>query len=430
MNGGPIAITGVGLISPLGLDAERHFQRLLMGESGVELLAAAELQNSFYHLQAKALGFVRREMISHRMLRKLLSPSSAFAVAAAGQALSDGGVAGDAESLRGCGLYVGSVLVDIDPELFLGALRGSLNKEGDLDITQFATRGMFLIDPLFLVRALPNAGLCGIAVQHQVLGPNLNLTNGTVSGLQSVITAASAIRRGETAMAIAGGYDSLLRIDSIIEHLIAGRLSRRSENPGQACRPFDSSRDGYALGEGAAFVLLEAEDHARARGARIYGELLGGGQATDPDALVNRHPGDYAALEHAARQALGEARCEPGEIDVVFGDGVATLEDDLSEAAALRRLFGNKPVSFTAATGAIGFTGSASGAFSLIHAVMGIRRQVIPPMINCENPDPRCSLHSAPRQRQVAIRRALVWNSDRGVKNAAVVVAPAGLEAE
>jgi 3-oxoacyl-[acyl-carrier-protein] synthase II len=417
-----IVFTGMGMVSPLALECTRHFERLLTGESGVGSLTNAQFQNQHYGLEAKVCGFDRRKMIEHRMLRKLLSPSAAFAVAAGGQALRDGGVAERFDWLGGCGLYVGSVLVDIDPETFLGALKNSLDKKGELDITQFATRGMFTIDPLFLVRALPNAGLCGIAVEHQVLGPNLSLTNGTVGGLQSVILAADALRRGDAQMALAGGCDSLLRLDSIIEHLAAGRLSRRTDDPGQACRPFDLSRDGYALGEGAAFVLLETESHARARCTRVYGELLASGQSSNPAALMGQTPGEESVLDCSAMLAMREAHCDPDEVEVIFGDGVATVQDDLMEARAVQRLFGNRPVSFTVATGSIGFTGSCSGVFSLIHALMGMHRQIIPPMINCHQPDPRCPLHFVREPRPCAFRRALVWNSDRGVKNATVII--------
>jgi 3-oxoacyl-[acyl-carrier-protein] synthase II len=417
-----VVITGLGLVSPLALNAEEHFRLLLEGESALEPMIETEYRNFPQVLQAKVYGIDKRKMITQRMLRKLLSRSAVFAVVAAGQALRDGGVIEDKECLSKCGLYVGSVLVDIDPELFLSALKGSLDRNGQLDIIQFATRGMFLIDPLFLVRALPNAGSCGIAVEHQTLGPNVNLTNGAVSGLQAVISAANAIRRGETEIALAGAYDSLLRMDSIIEHFLANRLSQNMEQPKRACRPFDVERDGYALGEGAAFVLLESEQHALARGAHIYGELISSGQATDATCFIEQTPKNGVALEQAARQALAEAQCEASEIGVLFGDGVAAIEDDLSEAAAVRRLFGETPVLFTAATGSTGYLGTAGGAFSLIHALMGMKHNVVPPMINCERPDPRCALSFADKPQQRQYKRALVWNSDRGIKNAVLVI--------
>jgi 3-oxoacyl-[acyl-carrier-protein] synthase II len=417
-----IVITGLGLVSPLAQDAEEHFRLLLSGASALEPMTDIEYRNFPHCLQAKVHDIDRRKLIAHRMLRKLLSRSAVYAVVAAGQALKDGGVQEDFECLRECGLYVGSVLVDIDPELFLSALKGSLDQTGKLDITQFATRGMFLIDPLFLVRALPNAGLCGIAVEHQTLGPNLNLTNGAISGVQAIISAANAIRRGETEIALAGGYDSLLRMDSFIEHFLGNRLSKSMEQPQRACRPFDMERDGYALGEGAAFVLVESEQHALARNAHIYGELVSSGQATDATCFIEQTPKIGVALEYAARQALEAARCDVSEIDVLFGDGLATVEDDLSEAAAAQRLFGETPVPFTAATGSTGYLGTAGGPFSLIHALMGMQQSVVPPMINCTSPDPRCALPFVHEPEHRPYKRALVWNSDRGVKNAALLI--------
>jgi 3-oxoacyl-[acyl-carrier-protein] synthase II len=185
-----------------------------------------------------------------------------------------------------CGLYIGSVCLDADPEAFIPALRESIDATDQVDLSRFAAHGIKLIDPLFLVKSLPNAGLCAIAIQHQTLGPNANITNGSVSGLQAIISAMSALRRGEAEMALAGGYDSLLRMDSIVDHLLAGRLAGARFAPAQACRPFDRRRSGYALAEGAAFLVLETLDHARARHASLYGELIASGQSAVPSNLL------------------------------------------------------------------------------------------------------------------------------------------------
>ena len=279
---------------------------------------------------------------------------------------------------------------------------------------------MSLLDPLFLVRALPNAGLCGISLEFQVLGPNVNITNGTVSGLQAVATAAAAIRRGEVALAVAGGYDSLIRMDSIAEHLLAGRLA--TGQPGSvACRPFDAERAGLALGEGAAFVVLESASHAAARGATVYGELRGIAHTTDATAFPRTDPCDGRALEQAARQALrsSDGPAHPG---AVFGDGLGTEADDLREANVFARLVEDGPTVYTASTGAFGFAGAASGVFSLIHALLALDAQAVPPLTSCRRLDPRCRLRPAAPGDRACLERALVWNSDHGLKNVAAVV--------
>jgi len=419
-----VVVTGLGVVSPLGLDVSEHRAALSAGRSGAALAGDPRFRDQGPQLEARVRGFDRRAAVTNRMLRKLLSPSAGYAVGAAGEALADAGLRGDAEALGGCGLYVGSLSLEIDPEVFIPPLRASLTPDGRFDISLFARRGMKMLDPLFLVRALPNAGVCGISVEHQVLGPNTNLTNGTASGLMSVGRAAAAVRRGEVRCAVAGGYDTLLGMDSVAEHLIAGRLSRRFDSPADACRPFDRHRDGYVLGEGAAFVVIESADHALARGARVYAELGPFGETTDTRLLRPEKRHDGSALERAAQLVLDGDGRGADELGAVFGDGLGTELDDLREAGALEKLLLDAPAPFAAVTPALGFTGAASGVFSLVHAVLAVHGGVAPALPERREEDPRCRVHVLRRPAALAHPRALVWNSERGVKNVATLVGP------
>jgi 3-oxoacyl-[acyl-carrier-protein] synthase II len=418
-----VVVTGVGVVSPLGTTATEHFAAFLEGRSAVSVSPEPEYEKYSPQLEARVTGYDRRATISSRMLRKVLAPSPGFAVGAAGEALADAALAGNEAVLAGCGLYVGSLSLEIDPDVFVPPLRASLTKEGEFDLSLFATRGMKLLDPLFLVRALPNAGLCGVSLEHQVLGPNTNLTNGPTSGLAAVALAVGAIERGEVACAVAGGYDSLLVMDAIAEHLIAGRLARNGAVPERACRPFDRNRCGYVLGEGAAFVVLESAEHARQRGATAYGRIAGYASTTDPGRLLPSEPLDGTALEYAARSALRQADVRAADLGAVFGDGLGTELDDIRESRVLARLLDGAAVPFTAPTSAVGFTGAASGVFSLVHGMIALRRGVAPPLLNCEELDPRCPLHRLTAPAPLAAANVLVWNSERAVKNVAVVAA-------
>jgi len=408
-----VVVTGIGAVSALGAETGTHLRRLLAGDCGDAPPVGTEQRSLWSPLEARVSGFDRRTAIANRMLRKLLTPSGAYAVAAAGQALKGAGFASGAPELARCGLYVGSVCIDIAPEIFIPALRESIGEAGGIEVSRFATRGMLLIDPLFLVKSLPNGGLGGIAIEYQVTGPNLNLTNGPVSGLQAVASAVRALRHGDADMALAGGYDSLLGMDSVAEHVLAGRVAPDGDSAA-TCRAFDRRRRGYVLGEGAAFLMLETAEHARRRGAPVWAEVVGGGQATSPPEAA------ADGLRRAARAALGD----DGGVMAVFGDGTAIEGEDLAEDEAARRLFADAPVPYTAAIPALGFTGSASGAFSLLHACAAVRDGVVPPLIHCDEPDPRCRLDLVHRARPVEPGRALVWNSDRGVKHVAISVAP------
>ncbi|MGH2537011.1 MAG: beta-ketoacyl synthase N-terminal-like domain-containing protein [Candidatus Promineifilaceae bacterium] len=422
MNGERVVVTGVGVVSPLALDSAGHFARWLAGESAVTLIEHPLYEENARQLQAPVRAYDRRQTIDSRMLRKLLSPSAGYAVGAAGEALQMAGLTGASDVLEQCGLYVGSLSLEIDPGVFIPPLRASLDKAGNFDISLFARRGMKLIDPLFLVKALPNAGVCGISVQHQILGPNINLTNGPTSGLAALALADGAIRRGEAACALVAGYDTLLGVDSFVEHFIAGRLSTRYDSPAGACRPFDRERDGYVLGEGAACVLLESAGHARRRGAEPLAEILALGQATAVAALRPQNGRDGRGLSQAAGQALRAGGCEPARLGALFMDGLGTAEDDIREAQVAHEVTGGAPVPVTAATPAIGYTGAAGGLFSLVHALLALRAQVIPPLANYRQPDPNCPIHCLAEAGRGSYDRALVWNSDRGVKNLAVLL--------
>jgi 3-oxoacyl-[acyl-carrier-protein] synthase II len=417
-----VLVTGVGLVSPLALSVEPHFQGWIGGKSAVHLTSNPVFAENGPYLEARVTDFDRKEVLTNRMLRKLLSTSAGYAVSAAREAVSASGLGNNPSELERCGLWVGSLSLEIDPEQFVPPLRASLNNQGEFEISQFARRGMKLLDPLFLVRALPNAGTCGISIELQILGPNTNLTNGTTSGIMAVCLAAAAIQRGEIDCALAGGYDTLLGMDSIAEHMVSNRLSNQSSVPEKACKPFDKSRDGYVLGEGAAFVFLESEEHALKRGAQPYAELASFGTTMDSSLLFSKNPQDGTALYHAACEALQSGGCDSANLGLIVGDGLGTELDDLRESGVYRQITNGDQTAFTASTSSIGFTGAASGVFSLIHAALALQHQVLPPLLNCDDPDPLCAMNFVTQATQSEFRHALAWNSDRGVKNVAILL--------
>jgi 3-oxoacyl-[acyl-carrier-protein] synthase II len=420
VNGRRVAVTGIGIVSPLGLDANQHFDRLVAGASAIQALDD-EVYRSFPPLAyARVRDFDRRRWVPDRMLRKLLSTGSAYALGSATEALRDSGIV--AAEFSDCGLYVGSVCLEVSPETFIPALKESVNRENQVDITCFAQHGIKLLDPLFLVRALPNAGLCAIAIQHQILGPNANFTNGPISGLQAIIAGTEAIRRGDAEFALAGGFDSLLQMDCFVDHQLSGRLAHWKGSAADCCRPFDRNRDGYALSEGAAFLMLENLDHARYRGVRIYGEILASAESASPRNLIDPTFDGSTALCAAASRALELSSISRTDVGLVLGNGLAVEADDAMEMVAYGKVLGDSRAPFTAFTGAFGFVGAASGAFSVAHAFLAIRHQVVPPLTNCHDVVAGCTIPFVSKAQDAPLRHAMVWTSDRGVKNAALVV--------
>jgi len=413
-----VLVTGLGVVSCLGLSLDEHWRRLLAGQAGIRALDGALPSVLPVKLEAPVVGVRVEDHIRNRMLRKLLLPSATFAVLAAGHALADAGLAGDEARLDECGLYFGSTSYEVAGRTFEPALRASFGADRVFDFARFAQVGMEQVDPLLIVKGLPNAAPCGVAIEHGIHGPNASYADGLTSGLQAVASGFEAVRSGIADVALVGGSDSLLLADHFIAHHVAARLILGDERPWLGARPFDTRRRGYVLGEGAAVCILEAEDHAHARDARVYGELLGAGETCVP----LRADTDGRALEAAARAAMRIRPDEPAEPDVVFASGLGTFDDDQREADACRRLFPPPAnVLITAATGALGMTGAAGGAFALVHALLGLRCGTIPPTTGCECVDPQCAVSVVRESRTFEMARALVWASD-GARHVALSI--------
>jgi 3-oxoacyl-(acyl-carrier-protein) synthase len=412
-----VVATGVGVVSCLGTTAPEHFRRLLVGESGVAPLTGSRGRGLPVHFELPVQGFDPRRAIRNRMLRKLLQPSGAYAVAAAGEALADAGLAstgrGEEEGgdprMAAAGLFFGSVSYDLPSRLYVPALRASFGPDERFSFERFGRQGVALVDPLLIVKGLPNAALCGIAIEHGIQGPNANFANGAVAGLEAVIAAAAAVRRGEVEVAVAGGSDCLLQPEHLIEHTLRERLWTGEAPRATACRPFAAGRQGYLPGEGAAAVVLESADHARERGARAWAEVLGDGEtAAGPG-------GEEEALAAAASFALAGALP-----DALFAQGIGTPADDLREARVAEALFGGR-VPVTAATGALGYTGAAGGILAFVHALWSLARGWLPPTVGCDEPDPGCPVPLVRAAERRPLATALAWATDEGRKNAAVL---------
>lgn len=413
-----VAITGLGAVSSLGLDLESHLHQLEAGTSGVGLWDGPEPRGTGVAFACAVRGFRPRKLIANRMLRKLLQPSGAYAVVAAGEALAAAGLGGDdpeaVERRHGAGLWLGSPSWDLPSAMFAPALRASFDRDEQFSFERYGRHAMNLVDPLLIVKGLPNAALCGIAIEHGICGPNANVANGPVGGLQALLAAAAAIRRGEVTVAIAGGADSLLRGEHVIAEVLAGRAwtgedPREDPNARYAARPFAQGRRGYRLGEGAAICVLEGLDRARSRGARILAVLGDDGQS----AAV---PGLDPVLPRAARQAVASRGA-----DAVFGQGLGSPRDDVAEAATVRDVVGFD-VPLTGATAAIGYTGAASGAFAVVHATAAITRGRLPPTLGSTPPDPDCAANIIRSTTEHAVDRALAWAMDDDHQGVAVTL--------
>lgn len=363
-----IVITGVGVVSPLGLNVVEHMQGVSQPtylRPAPEGIASLDVPHAY-----KVTGFDPGLAISNRMLRKILTTAASHAVSAAGQAIKSSALS--KRKVETASLFVGSLGLDQDLDLFGEALHASLDAEHKFSYERYSRYGKALIDPLFLVKSLPNAGLCGTAIEHQILGPNLNIMSGSASGLLALDAAFQQVRSGATSVALVGGYDSTLQLEIILAHMLEGRVATGT-NP----------KRGYVLGEGAAFFVVEDAEHAEARGATVYAEISDVTHAHSAPASAAE------ALYRIAREAAGNA-----EVDAVFGDGLNLPDEDALEQQTLLRL--QPSLTLRSFTDKTGYCGVASPLFSLLHATLAV--------VNGE------------------VTKPLVWSSDHGRHHVAIAL--------
>lgn len=300
---------------------------------------------------------------------------------------------------RRLGVYMGSGEGTQDFYTFAKIVSRALDEEGNLDHESFTLHGLESLNPVTELELEPNMPVGHIASLFNAQGPNSNCLTACAASSQAIGEATEIIRRGEADAMLSGGTHSMIHPFGVTGFNLLTALSTNNENPEKASRPFDRLRDGFVLGEGAAMVVLEELEHARARGAQILGEILGYGSTADAYRITDIHPDGRGAIG-CMRAALNDAGLQPEQIDYVNAHGTSTTVNDKVESKACREVFGehamNVPVSSTKSM--MGHLIAAAGATELITCLMAIRDNVLPPTINYENEDPLCDLDYIPNE--------------------------------
>jgi 3-oxoacyl-[acyl-carrier-protein] synthase II len=413
-----VVITGLGLISPIGIGPEAYWSALAERRGGVDRLRAFSVADLPNDVGAEVADFsektwpkkyARPDPAHQKTLKKSLKYMARdiqLAVAAAEIAFQDAGLSGRGVDPTRIGLDLGAGLISSELDELAPAIRLASQANGTFDYQTWGRESISLIEPIWLLKYLPNMLACHISILLDCQGPSNTITEADAASNLAIGESCRIIARGRADVMITGGADSKIHPLSLIRMSLLDQMSRWEGAPAGACRPFDRRRSGWVPGEGAGILILEEREHALRRGARIYGEVLGFGSGCDARRDGGLDP-DGVGTEVAVRAALRDAGLAPGDVGHVNAHGAATVVSDLAEARAYGRVFGpGGTVPVTALKGYFGNLASGSGAVELIASLLGVNRGLIPPTLNCDQPDPECELdvvREAPRPAQSPI---------------------------
>ena len=413
-----VVVTGLGLVTPLGADVETAWSNLIAGKSGAGRITKFDTEGQKCHIAAEVKpkdhpwGFDADKRVDHKVQRQV-DPFIVFGIDAAGQAIEDAGLTDMSEEERyraGCSIGSG-----------IGGLPGI-----ESESLVLANKGPSRVSPHFVHGRLINLISGQVSIKYGLMGPNHAVVTACSTGAHSIGDAARMIKDGDADVMLAGGAESTICPIGIAGFAQARALSTAfNDQPEKASRPYDKDRDGFLMGEGAGVVVLEELEHAKARGAKIYAEVIGYGLSGDAHHVTAPHPEGSGAFR-SMQMALKKAGIEPSEIDYINAHGTSTPLGDELELGAVRRLFGDaiEGVSMSSTKSAIGHLLGGAGAVETIFCILAIRDQIVPPTLNLDNPSESCEgvdlvPHTAKKR---AVRAALNNSFGFGGTNASLVV--------
>src|SRR6059036_2049110 len=404
-----VVITGIGAVTPLGNDAETTWQRLLAGESGAGPITQFDSADYFVHFACEVKDFDPSEWIERKQARRM-DRFAQLILAAARQAEADSGIDIAAEADRiGASIATG-----------IGGIKSFQDCYDTLK-----ERGPDRVNPFAIPCIIPNMGAGWVSMELGTRGPLSSECTACAASNMAIGQGLDDIRLGRADAMLCGGTESAINKVGIAGFGAMRALSRRNDDPKRASRPFDLGRDGFVMGEAAAIVVLEELEHARARGAKIYGELAGYGLSSDARHITEPDPtGENPA--RAMRMAMGDAGIDPSEVRYINAHGTSTPLGDAAETRVIKKALGEESAARVAVSSTKGATGHCLGAAGAVEAVfttLAVHQGKLPPTINYEVQDPDCDLDYVPNEaRDADVRYALNNSFGFGGHNACVVV--------
>jgi 3-oxoacyl-[acyl-carrier-protein] synthase II len=414
----------MGLVTPLGVRVEELWKNLLAGASGVGPTTVFDASRFPTKISAEVRNWDITDEGQDAKLWHFCGRHTKFAAGAALQAMRDAGLEKGlpADPTR-LGVYLGSGEGQQDFDSFTSMMMAAIS--GDtLDVAKFTKLGLETLHPLSEVEQEPNMPAGHLAGMFDAQGPNLNCLTACAASSQAIGEATELVRRGDADVMLSGGTHSMIHPFGVTGFNLLTALSTRNDEPTRASRPFDNERDGFVLGEGAAMVVLEELEHAKKRGAKIHGELLGYGSTADAYRITDTHPEGRGAAA-CITMALADAGLGVDDIHYINAHGTSTDVNDKVETLAIKKVFGERaykiPVSSTKSM--MGHLIAAAGATELIVCLLAIRDGMLPPTINYEHPDPNCDLDYVPNKARAGkCDRALSNSFGFGGQNISLIV--------
>jgi 3-oxoacyl-[acyl-carrier-protein] synthase II len=419
-----VVVTGMGMVTPVGSDLETTWSALREGKSGVGPITLFDASTFPTQIAAEVKQFCLEDYVPDADRWAEYCRNTKFALAAARMAVDHSGVLDDPrlESTR-FGVYLGSGEGQQDFPRFVDLLHRTA-REGKVDTAAFTKHGLEELHPIREAEQEPGTPAGHLASVFGAQGPNANCLTACAASSQAIGEATEIIRRGDADIMLSGGTHSMIHPFGVTGFNRLTALSTRNDEPRRASRPFDRDRDGFILGEGAGMVVLEELDHAKARGARIYGEVAGYGSTADAFRLTDTHDEGRGAIA-CIRQALADAQLNPEDIDYINAHGTSTQVNDAIETLSIKRTFGDTaytvPISSTKSM--MGHLIAAAGSVEAIICLLAMRDGVVPPTINLDHPDRDCDLDYIPHEaRQKAVDVALSNSFGFGGQNITLVL--------
>jgi len=402
-----VVVTGLGAVTPLGHDARTTWEAAVAGRSGVDFIHSFDASGYPVRIAAEVKDFDAAAIVGPKEARRL-ERNVVLAVAAAREAWADAGVEG-VDPAR-AGILVGSAI---------GGVTGVLAQNEVL-----GERGHSRVSPWFLPNVLVDSASGQIAIDLGLRGPNYAPVSACATGSHAVGEGAELIRRGDADVVLAGGTEACMHPVILAGFCAMRGLVAEERDPARASRPFDATRAGFVMGEGACVHLLEDLDHARARGARIYAEVLAYGTSNDAHHMAQPDP-DSVGVAEMMRAALDRAGLTPERVGYINAHGTSTPQGDLAETTAIKEVFGGHAyeLAVSSTKSVLGHLFGAAGAVEAMMCVLAVDEGVLPPTINYRTPDPECDLDYVPNEaRRTQVEVALSNAMGLGGHNACVLV--------